>query len=98
MIRQQALDQAIQCALECDDSAGMAAFARLGELWLGIADRLPEREPDPEPVLPAPEGDEASVSAACGHRVMAALIRGAWYHPATMAECDDPPIGRAKRR
>lgn len=102
MIRKEALDAAIASA-RWGAQIGMSpemitAQARVGELWLGIADRLPiEEEIIPEPfVPPVAEGDEAAVTAICGHRITAWLVHGRWVH-LDLTECDDPPVKGAER-
>lgn len=102
MIRKEALDQAIESA-RWGSRIGMSpemitAQARVGELWLGIADRLPVEEEMvvEEPVIPVAEGDEAAVTAICGHRITAWLVHGRWVH-LDLTECDDPPVKGAER-
>lgn len=109
MIRLEALAMAIDCGGHgnADSTAeGKTAWARLGELWLGISDRLLEVEVEPVPELPpelklaaarAASGDEEVVTAMCGHREPAMLIQGHWVHPATMFTCDDPPVKGPRR-
>jgi hypothetical protein len=114
MIRDEAIAQAIECAELADmvppvPADRLAALARVGDLWLGIADRLPiVREPEPDasptgPRFPAEvldqareeDGDLAIVE--CGHRMMALLHRGRWLHPYSLDVCDDPPTARAEQ-
>lgn len=105
MIRKQALDKAIELAFQAEGLAETVAEtgrgtlrARLGELWLGIADRLPVEEEMvvEEPPVPPAEGDEAAVTATCGHRITAWLVHGRWVH-LDLTECDDPPVKGAER-
>jgi hypothetical protein len=112
MIRDEALAKAIECAekgyTEGYALGGMAAFARLGDLWLGIADRLPIVAPEPDaspvgdPFPPEVIGevlgqDEDVVILPCGHRMNALLHRGRWLHPYSLDVCDSPPIEKAER-
>jgi hypothetical protein len=78
----------------------MEALARLGELWLGIADRLPiEEEVIPfRFVPPPPTGDEETVTAVCRHSRTVWLNGGHWLHvTGDLAVCDDPPIKEPER-
>jgi hypothetical protein len=113
MIRDEAMANAIACAeygLKYNMPSDLVkAKALAGELWLGIADRLPAVEPvepDASPVGPAfPDQvldevrteDEEVVIAECGHRMMPLLHRGRWLHPYSLDVCDDPPVKRAEK-
>lgn len=108
MIRKEALDKAIELASQAEGLAETVAEtgrgtlrARLGELWLGIADRLPVEEEMvvEEPfVPPVAEGDEAAVTATCGHQQIVLLSAGHWIHVfGDPRVCDDPPVKGAER-
>lgn len=102
MIRQEALGRAIEIAQDAfsrlpwnlNPEIGVA-MARVGELWLGISDRLPIEEEvavEPVPDPHAPVGDEATVTAMCDHGQHVFLSAGRWWHSIAMTPCDSPPI------
>jgi hypothetical protein len=113
MIRDEAMAKAIECAeygMQYDIPADLIAAKRgVGELWLGIADRLPivrEPEPDASPTgLPFPaeimaevrEEDGEPTMVVCRHHMTALLHRGRWLHPYSLDVCDDPPTARAEQ-
>lgn len=110
MIRREALAKAIEMAQMATDGCDMRrespdrvkSIRGVGELWLGIADRLPiEEEIVPErPNLPAAEGDEETVLGMCGHGRPVVLHLGVWLHTDTLdytSTCDEPPIKERKQ-
>jgi hypothetical protein len=110
--RDEAMAMAISAANAASGFAdpGLAeARARVGELWLDIADRLPTEEQAVTDASPISQPfsdelmaevraeDEEVVIMPCGHRMNALLHRGRWLHPYSLDVCDLPPVKRAER-
>lgn len=109
MTRDEAMAQAVECATQGSNGRVSAewvmAYARLGQLWVDIADRTPEKDlnviGDGAQLETLPfdnSGDEERVIVQCGHHETAMLVRGGWLHAATLRSCDDPPISKGKDR